>query len=211
MVLAICAAASNANDAVIGADIWTDHGSATLSRPPVLYFRLGDFRGTLEKTTLDNVRRVLGGVIVRNNGDAAAGEYDLCYSLASGERMTLSANAEMDGSEHSITGVVIESALPRTARPCTALPPRFDIFSMGMGLHLGMRSAALVHMLGPPSARVGGQMSFVYNKLVNSSDPALGAKSTSLAKQGFSVTDTLVVQTAGGRVTGLTGERVTSD
>ena len=84
--LAVGATAANAREDGLFPDPFPDTvvAKADQQRPPVLRFRLGPIQGLLEKTTLGQLQRRLGGRIVRNNGDAAEGEYHLCYFLAAG-------------------------------------------------------------------------------------------------------------------------------
>jgi hypothetical protein len=90
------------------ANVAIPHMNATLSRKPAVYFRMGKFVGTLEKTTLVDVEHVLGGHVYDNRKDAAGHDYSLCYSFVSYgavERVWFSANAGKDGPSHVI-GVV---------------------------------------------------------------------------------------------------------
>lgn len=220
--LAVGATAANAQEDALFPGPFPDTvvAKADQQRPPVLRFRLGPVQGLLEKTTLGQLQRRLGGRIVRNNGDGAEGEYHLCYFLAAGgtpQVLRFLSNAEMGGTTHVITGIETQTVTGKPAG-CSNPAKQVRAFSMDHGLRIGPAMAGTAKAFGKPSAATGtpirgaGALFYVYGKPLTNADPVFGGTVDRDRANGrlCDLSDLLRIQARRGRVYGFVASRVTS-
>jgi len=117
--------------------------------------KLGRFPIKFETTTLTEVQKVAAAERIDRQGDAGEAILWLCYSVRQGpigEAIWLISSAEMGGSAHSITDVVLEKMDENDpSAKCPQLPPNFSAITIGSGVRLGSSLKEILKTLGKPT------------------------------------------------------------
>jgi hypothetical protein len=177
---------------------------ATLKAEPSLGVRMGSFYVRLEKTTLDDVRRVASVGDIAHQGDAGESVYWLCYTNVGPtppERIWIMAHGEMGGDEHFVTNIsaeVVPSAKATT--DCPTLPAKLTPVSLDQDIWLRSLVGDVLTKLGQPSYEKEAWRSFNYR----------GKVPGDCENEGLDLLSSLLVRVKSGQVTSLYLNRVTS-
>jgi hypothetical protein len=137
---------------------------ATLKKDPVQKINVGKFAAEFEKTTLDEIRSVLGAGTIEHAGEAGESQYWLCYSLP-GQRIWFISHGEMGGEEHVLTQVHVISTGKILDSDATIpqIPMRFQPVTFDFGW-IGEDKESIIKKLGQPSGIQNNYLIYFYVK-----------------------------------------------
>jgi hypothetical protein len=135
---------------------------ATLNVDPVQKIRIGSFTAEFEKTTLGEIRDVIGTGSIQHAGDAAESQYWLCYTQ-SGQRVWFISHGEMGGPDHQLTQVqaTVISPPSQASTSCPEMPSILKSVSFDFGW-LGTTQKSFLKALGTPSSRKNSRLIYHY-------------------------------------------------
>jgi hypothetical protein len=175
----------------------------SMHKPPARGISLGTFRVVFEETALEEVRVKVGSGTVSHQGDAAASEYWLCYSVLSQshrERVWIVSNAEMGaGKVTAVVAIALASSEP--SGDCPLLPSQLLPVTLDSNLWLGASAADLARTLGKPSHVAHHWRSYAFQTKIEDQGKCEG---------GYDRIDDLDVKLHRGRVVALSAGQVTT-
>jgi hypothetical protein len=160
VVIFLMAGAAMASTSPPGVPFSSMSWRALSVKKPTTMLKMGAFSVGYEETTLAQVRDEAGLGRVLHQGDAAESTYWLCYT-ARGARIWIM-SGEMGGGERVIEVAVEDGGFAPIA-DCPALPVALQPVSFDRGLWVGMSEIKVLEILGPPSHREKGWLSFNFS------------------------------------------------
>jgi hypothetical protein len=176
--------------------------SASMKHKPTTGAVFGSWRIDFEKTTLPQVLSRASVGDIRHAGEAGESIYWLCYTVSgkTPSRIWITAHCEMGGPERAVTGITVTRVKAGQAiAECPALPAKLLPVSLQGSIWVGTREAALVGMLGAPSHRSDGWISYDFE-----------GKKPGNCPGGFDVMNSLLLKTRQGSVEAIYASQVTS-
>jgi hypothetical protein len=178
---------------------------ASRASPPSVALILGKVTVVFEKTTLSDVSIAAGGGAISHDGDAAASEYWLCYTIPSkpvSSTLWVTSNGEMGGPSHEVTSVAIATTPGAESTPeCPALPRTMLPVYLSNGLKLGDSVSVLNRVLGEPQRRKRGWREYTFEGK---------SKDFGVCDGGFDQANWLYVEAPAGAIRSLHAGQVTS-
>jgi hypothetical protein len=173
-------------------------GTVKLHIRPGVEISVGDVKVELEKTTLVQLQKTVGGSIAQV-GKPGEQTFGLCYLMHVGDRRSLLwiMSEEDMGPEHATDGAMANALPPGDPVPSNCIEVKGATSMKVAGAAIGSPLADLESRLGKGRKQRGGWLGYSYGANAGSSDLSYFLLFT-VGEQAGLVTDLFVQQTTGG-------------
>jgi hypothetical protein len=181
---------------------------ATIPKELVSTFRVSGYDITLEKTSMKDVQRRLGGVI-GEKGDASDASQWLCFYGADskGSWILWLENGEIDGSSVGSFQWQRLSNHDVLDNRCHLLPKADSVVQLPVTLQLGTKSLEVLKSLGPPTWKTDKRLIYLHEHEAGGTSHEAGGTS----EDPFVTSNIVVVRLRNGMVWAIQVSKTTSD
>jgi len=140
-------------------------GTAKLQVRPSIDIVVGGVRIELEKTTLVQLQKTLGGTIVRSDDPAGEGTFGLCYLARTGDsrtRIWILSDEDM-GADHAVDSAWARADLADQAAPPNCIEVKAPTFMKIENAEIGSSVSDVQAKLGKGRRQKSGWLGYSYN------------------------------------------------